>query len=1112
MPRGAGSPPPALCFSRTGIVRPLPLVHVRSYNMPDVPSAAAGTAARSAQDLLRQRLLRLTLMVAVILTGVAGLAVAAVLMGRNARREQQRAEAAEQQGQEQLWASYLAQASALRQSGMQGRRGEGMAALQKAAAGWRALHGAETGDSPARRQLRDEAAALLALPDLSVSRAPYPLPEKHTVVAVNAARGLLATSSVFGDIVIRRLTDGAQTAALEGGGDGRVLTGLEWRPGPPDSPQTSLIAAWYKSGDAIMWSLPGGKRIYYLHVNTGLMSGGPSPGSFSADGRYMAYYTGDASALTIFDLSQGKPAEHRLPPGRTAFAIRPGSTEIAMFSAGAVTLIDFATGTTRRTWPVAGWVQRLVWSSDGQRLAGMSQGGDVFIWSMESAAVWALAGHTALCRALTFSPDGRTLMSSSQDGTTRWWDVERGSLGLIGSGGKGLSYTADGRSIVFETGSGGLGEWTLTSSTVQQTVPLPGTPDAELEQFDLSPDGAWAAAAAPRGMMLCSTENSALRSMQWRPLLRSFAFEASGGLLSNDGGALLRSAVTAGPGGVPLLEPRDPPPVRLPEGERLRLMSPGSDGRTLLVEFESRRAGIADLQGERAFVPLSEQSLMVYYKAPGTPGGGGRLVVSADGRRAAYAYGIKSGAAVFDTATGRELWTSSEGSGVAGFSPDSRHLLLSMNGSASLVRTGDWTEAARRTLPGQLGASSAIAFRGDGALAALASGPQVMELCRGGDLSPVLRLTPPVPRNIRGCRMSRDGARLMVACSGNEFTLWNLRALRQELGTLGLDWTDSPAALPPAVITAAAAGGGGLGFTLWLCAAAIAAAVAAVVLLRRHHGLMHDFAGAEAQLTVQRQDLERANFSLLHSQKMKALGTLAAGMAHDFNNLLSVIRMSNKLIARETRGNGEVTELVDSVESAVLQGKQVVSSMLSYSREETGPPRPIVSIVREAAALLSTEFLSGIALTLDLDEHAPAVHVPAGRIEQILLNLIVNASEAMQGSGKLTIAVRAATPRETAACVLPPRAAPEYVEVSVTDSGPGIPHHIADRIFEPFFTTKNAGNERGTGLGLSMVYTIAERDGMGLALRSVPGEGATFSLFLAAPVCESPTDAAPLPA
>ena len=274
---------------------------------------------------------------------------------------------------------------------------------------------------------------------------------------------------------------------------------------------------------------------------------------------------------------------------------------------------------------------------------------------------------------------------------------------------------------------------------------------------------------------------------------------------------------------------------------------------------------------------------------------------------------------------------------------------------------------------------------------------------------------------------------------------------------------------------------------------------------------MREFASAETELTVQRHDLEKANFSLLHSQKMKALGTLAAGMAHDFNNLLSVIRMSNKLIARETRGNAEVTELADSVEAAVLQGKQVVSSMLSYSREETGPLRSVAAVVREAATLLSTEFLSGITLRLDIDDDIPAVDVPAGRIEQILLNLIVNASEAMNGSGRLAITVRRAARQAAAVCLLPPHHAAEYVEISVADSGPGIPKAIADRIFEPFFTTKHAGNDPGTGLGLSMVYTIAERDGMGLALLSPPGAGATFSILIpvpAAPVRETHTDTA----
>ncbi|MEQ1752196.1 MAG: ATP-binding protein, partial [Prosthecobacter sp.] len=299
------------------------------------------------------------------------------------------------------------------------------------------------------------------------------------------------------------------------------------------------------------------------------------------------------------------------------------------------------------------------------------------------------------------------------------------------------------------------------------------------------------------------------------------------------------------------------------------------------------------------------------------------------------------------------------------------------------------------------------------------------------------------------------------------------------------------------------------GLACWLFAAAIVAAVTSVLLLRRQHQLMRDFAEAEALLDAQRCDLEQANSSLLHSQKMKALGTLAAGMAHDFNNMLSVIRMSNKLIARETRGNTEVTELVASVESAVLQGKQVVRSMLSYSRAEDdhAPHRPIAVVVQDAAALLSTEFLSGITLKMSLDERAPEVDASNSSIQQILLNLIVNASEAMKGTGSLTITVRRATAQDTAICVLPPQRAAEYVEICVADTGPGIPAEIAERIFEPFFTTKNAGNDRGTGLGLSMVYTIAERDGMGLALRSIVGQGAAFYIFLpVSPVRESHTD------
>lgn len=112
----------------------------------------------------------------------------------------------------------------------------------------------------------------------------------------------------------------------------------------------------------------------------------------------------------------------------------------------------------------------------------------------------------------------------------------------------------------------------------------------------------------------------------------------------------------------------------------------------------------------------------------------------------------------------------------------------------------------------------------------------------------------------------------------------------------------------------------------------------------------------------------------------------------------------------------------------------------------------------------------------------------------MLLNLILNAAEAMNGHGTLVLGARsAATPRH---CVLPPGEAPGYVELFVKDSGPGIPPEVLPRIFEPFFTTKAIGAQRGAGLGLSMLYTMAREDGVGVAVETEPGGGSTFRLLL----------------
>ena len=186
------------------------------------------------------------------------------------------------------------------------------------------------------------------------------------------------------------------------------------------------------------------------------------------------------------------------------------------------------------------------------------------------------------------------------------------------------------------------------------------------------------------------------------------------------------------------------------------------------------------------------------------------------------------------------------------------------------------------------------------------------------------------------------------------------------------------------------------------------------------------------------------------------------------------------------------------IEQAVMQGKSVVGSMLGYARteDEIVGPTDVSAVVEDTVSLLSKEFLSGIALTLELDREAAKVSVGRGRLEQVLLNLVVNASEAMQGKGKLKIALhtRASLPAKTYA--LRPSPAAQYLELSVADSGQGIAPEIRTRLFEPFFTTKRTGSKAGTGLGLSLVYSIAEQDGLGLSVESEPNKGATFTLMI----------------
>jgi signal transduction histidine kinase len=282
-------------------------------------------------------------------------------------------------------------------------------------------------------------------------------------------------------------------------------------------------------------------------------------------------------------------------------------------------------------------------------------------------------------------------------------------------------------------------------------------------------------------------------------------------------------------------------------------------------------------------------------------------------------------------------------------------------------------------------------------------------------------------------------------------------------------------------------------------AGAAAAGFFAVLAYRRHRALALSYAQVEKQVAERTRELEIANQELLQSQKMRALGTLAAGIAHDFNNILSIVKGSAQIIEDNLQDPEKIRTRADRIKTVVNQGSAVVQAMLGFSRgsDEILEDCEINPVVDNTLKLLGDRFLREVELSFDRAPALPRIRASQSLVQQILLNFIFNAAESMNGKKRVIITTSRAgfLPERMA---LSPGAAAAYVAVAVRDFGCGIaPEHVA-RVFEPFFTTKALSTRRGTGLGLSIVYELAKKMEAGLALESSVGEGSVFSLYLPA--------------
>jgi PAS domain S-box-containing protein len=242
---------------------------------------------------------------------------------------------------------------------------------------------------------------------------------------------------------------------------------------------------------------------------------------------------------------------------------------------------------------------------------------------------------------------------------------------------------------------------------------------------------------------------------------------------------------------------------------------------------------------------------------------------------------------------------------------------------------------------------------------------------------------------------------------------------------------------------------------------------------------------------TERKDLEK---KLLLSQKLEAIGKLSGGVAHDFNNLLGVILGYSSELQKRIPPDDPYREAVDEIQNAGKRAASLTQQLLAFSRKQVFEPQilDLKTIVAEAAKMLERLIGEDIALDIVPVQQIGMVKADRGQIERVILNLAVNARDAMPQGGTITMEIADVELDEsnhTLGCAI---ASGSYVMLKVTDTGCGMDAELQSHIFEPFFTTKG----QGTGLGLATVYGVVKQSGGEIAVESSPGKGATFRIYL----------------
>lgn len=246
-------------------------------------------------------------------------------------------------------------------------------------------------------------------------------------------------------------------------------------------------------------------------------------------------------------------------------------------------------------------------------------------------------------------------------------------------------------------------------------------------------------------------------------------------------------------------------------------------------------------------------------------------------------------------------------------------------------------------------------------------------------------------------------------------------------------------------------------------------------------------------------DKKRLLAQLFQSQKMESIGVLAGGIAHDFNNFLSAILGHAELLGMNEELDATSRRGIKIIESSARKAGQIVSKLLSFARKGTFVALPLNfnDVLKDAVELLErVTAKKKVVLKVETDNNIPIIKGDSTQLEQVIMNLVMNAADAMPEGGSITLSTSLVNIGRNGVRIHPLLTSGKYVCMKVTDTGSGIPDEIRDRIFDPFFTTK--GPEKGTGLGLAIIYGIVREHSGIITVTSLLGKGTTFEVYLPA--------------